>query len=109
MNTYPHHAGWKEADTSRDAAHAIEDSGKAGTLRSEVLRVLRLELQTHRTYSMTQWTEGMTADEIAAELGESPFSIRPRCTELLKQGKIEWTGERRKSSNGRLSKVWRLV
>src|SRR5690348_9901522 len=38
---YPESAGWKEPDTSKDAAEAVEGSGKARTLRAEVLRVLR--------------------------------------------------------------------
>jgi len=106
---YPRQAGWKEGDTSKSAAEAIEGSGRARTLRSAVKYTLLTQ------QNMCQWINaefagaGMTADEIAAELGESPFSIRPRITELRKQGLIEPTGERRKSSNGRMSHVWRLV
>jgi hypothetical protein len=35
--------------------------------------------------------------------------MRPRFTELHKAGKIEDTGERRTSSQGKTSAVWRLV
>ena len=101
---YPNTAGYTSPDTSKDAADAIEGSGKAQTLRNGVYRVLRVDSRTWPTYAV-----GLTADEIAAELGESPFSIRPRITELRKRGLIEPTGERRKSSNGRMSHVWRLV
>lgn len=114
---YPREAGFTEPTTSKDAAEAIEKSGKAQTLRSEVLRVLYVD-RACQCNLMMPWDfapslpsedTGMTADEIAAELGESPFSIRPRVTELSKQGLITRTGERRKSCNGRMSAVWRLV
>lgn len=108
MDTYPTRAGFTEHTTSKDAADAIEDSGKAQTLRDEVVRVLRIEQASAQRFIATK-AYGMTADEIAAELGESVFSIRPRVAELHKRGVIVKTGERRKSSNGRPSHVWRLV
>ena len=49
----------------------------------------------------------MTADEIAARLGASVLSIRPRVTELRKEGLIEPTGERRPNRSGRSANVWR--
>jgi hypothetical protein len=101
---YPESAGYTEPTTSKSAADTIEGSGRARTLREEVFRVLRLST---RLYGPA--CNGMTADEIAAEMGESVFSVRPRVAELHKQHLIEPTGERRKSSNGRASHVWRLV
>jgi hypothetical protein len=111
METYPNRAGFTDPTTSKDAADAVEGSGKAQTLRDEVMRVLRVNERTLRNQYFTAYSlpnYGLTADEIAAELGESPFSIRPRVTELAQRGLIERTGERRKSSNGRMSHVWRL-
>lgn len=101
---YPERAGYTELSTSKDAADAIETSGRADTLRRRVLLTLVVE----QRLDMTPWSPGLTADELAAEMGESVFSVRPRVAELHKQGLIERTGERRPSSNGRASHVWRL-
>jgi len=92
---YPDRAGYKAPGTSQDAANAIEGSGRAATLRAAVL----------------DWyaTHTGTSDECAASLGESPFSIRPRCSELVKQGRLVKTGERRKSSEGSASAVLALA
>lgn len=109
---YPERAGFTEETTSKLAADAIEESGKATRLRDEVVRTLGVCRSQHEL--MMPWDfappvdPGMTADEISAELGESVLSIRPRCTELLQRGVIERTGERRRSSTGRMQHVLRL-
>ena len=93
---YPEVAGAKErGGTSEDAATEIEDSGRAATLRSDVLLLLS--------------KGNYTADECAALLEKDILSIRPRLTELFKQDRIEKTGERRPSSRGKSSVVWRKV
>ena len=92
---YPDHAGYKTIGTSQDAANAIEGSGKAGRLRAAVLSYYA--------------ARNGTPDQCAAFLGESPFSIRPRCSELFTAGKLMRTGERRKSSNGRSQSVLSLA
>jgi len=92
---YPDRAGFKEQGTSRDAANAIEGSGRAANLRIAVLGFYA--------------RQSGTADEAAAALGESPFSIRPRVSELTKQGRLIRTGERRKSSEGGASAVLALA
>ena len=93
---YPDHAGCKErGQTSEAAANAIERKGKAATLRTKVLTALEL------------WN--LTADEAAERLGESVLSVRPRIAELSAQGKIEKTGQRRPSSTGAPSHVWKRV
>ena len=92
---YPDRAGFKEQGTSQDAANAIEGSGRAANLRIAVLGFYA--------------RQSGTADEAAAALGESPFSIRPRCSELVKQGRLVRTGERRKSSEGGASAVLALA
>jgi hypothetical protein len=89
--TYPHAPGYKVSGTSRDAAVAVID--RACTLRERVYDVL--------VYSPS------TADECAAMLGESVLSIRPRLSELLRMGKIENTGLRRKNASGHSASVWR--
>lgn len=80
-------------DTSMEAADAMAD--RAPILRARVLGVLA--------------TGNFTADEVAAQLGESVLAIRPRVTELAKVDRIADTGERRKNANGRRAIVWRLV
>ena len=51
----------------------------------------------------------MTSDEVAAVLAEHWGDIRPRFTELSKDGKVEDTGDRRPSARGNPAIVWRLV
>jgi predicted ArsR family transcriptional regulator len=91
---YPLFAGYKENTTSREAANAIEASGKAKTLREKV----EVFFATGRS---------ATADEVAEIFGERPLSVRPRISELYQLGKIERTGERRASSEGKPSHVYR--
>lgn len=80
-------------ETSLEAADAMAD--RAPILRARVLGVLA--------------TGNFTADEVAAQLGESVLAIRPRVTELAKAERIADTGERRKNASGRRAIVWRLV
>lgn len=94
--TYPRRAGYTEGTTSKGAAEAIEASGKATTLRERVEAFFR---RGHLA----------TADEVAAALGVSPFSARPRVTELYSLGVIERTGHVNPSANGRPSHVYRLL
>lgn len=107
--SYPDCAGYTDHETSKDAADAIEGSGRAQTLRSKTKRLLIDQRNTCMWIDGHFEGEGMTADEIAEALEEPILSIRPRVAELHKQGLIEKTGERRKSSNGRMSHVWKLV
>lgn len=94
--SYPHVAGSKESSTSREAAVAIEATGKAQRLRGLVLDWFRAG-------------NTGTADECTHALGEDILSIRPRCAELHKQGLICQTGERRRADGGRSAHVWRVV
>jgi hypothetical protein len=93
--SYPRRAGAKAAGTSREAADRIEAKGRAATLRSAVLGAFELGWQG-------------TADELAFRLGESVLSVRPRVTELGKQGLLEQTGERHRNQSGASASVWRL-
>lgn len=93
MSSYPNHAGFKDNTTSRAAAEAIEGSGRALTLRE-------------RVWSFFLQGRDATADEVAHELRESILAIRPRVSELFKQGKIERTGMKRRSDGGQSSHVY---
>lgn len=95
--TYPHRPGFKQGTTSRQAAERVSD---AAGLRARVL----VEIVA---------SPG-TADEIAARLGKSVLSIRPRVTELFKLGKIETAPHpsgigplSRPNASGRSALVWR--
>lgn len=66
----------------------------AATARNEVLAWLRAH------------PDGATADEIAIELRRSPFTVRPRCTELGRMGLIHDSAARRKNASGRNAIVW---
>ena len=83
------------SDTSEAAALSM--TRDAPLLREDVLRVL------------ARHPEGLTSDEIADELGESPLSVRPRTTELKQDGLIVDTGTRRANRSGRLAAVMRLA
>lgn len=96
MNRYPDQAGFKDATTSREAAEAIEKSGRALSLRERVNQFF----VAGRTG---------TADEVAHHLAEPILAIRPRVSELFKQGKIERTGMRRRSDGGHNAHVYRAV
>ncbi|MGD9539065.1 MAG: hypothetical protein AB7P52_17670 [Alphaproteobacteria bacterium] len=49
---------------------------------------------------------GLTADECAVRLKLSPFTTRPRCTELKEAGLIKDSGRRRKNRSGHGATVW---
>jgi predicted ArsR family transcriptional regulator len=91
---YPSSPGWKEPTSSKDAARAIKDRAKS--VRQRVLAFL-----TNR------YPASFTADEIAASLGESILTTRPRISELLSRGLIEPTEERRKNASGMSAHCWR--
>jgi predicted ArsR family transcriptional regulator len=81
-------------DTSVAAAEALQPDAK--TLREDVLRAIR---------ASGEW--GMTADEVAARLRLTPFTTRPRCTELRAAGLIVDSGQRRANASGRAAIVWK--
>ena len=91
--TYPASPGYKDQDTSKDAAESM--AGRAPTLRQKCFAEL---LQGQGT-----------ADEVADALGVSILAVRPRFTELLALGKIADTGRRRTNKSGRMAKVWYAV
>lgn len=88
---YPAVPGFKDGDTSRAAAASM--AGCAALLRRRCLESLR--------------TDGpATADEVAERLSLSILSVRPRFSELNRDGLIADTGERRANASGRSAKVW---
>lgn len=95
---YPHAPGTKARApaTSREAARRIAPG--AATLRTAVLAEFR-----------AAYPAGKTHDEIAAALGRSILSVRPRCSELHAAGLIEQTPNRRRNDSGMSAAVWRAT
>jgi hypothetical protein len=90
---YPQSPGWTEPTTSRDAAAKI--APRAKTIRDQVLLAFQVA-----------WPAGLTADDVAAKIGKSPFSVRPRCSELLALKEIMPTTRRRPNESGVDAIVW---
>jgi predicted Rossmann fold nucleotide-binding protein DprA/Smf involved in DNA uptake len=90
--TYPNTAGFKEqGGTSQEAAESID----AKTLRELALAEIV--------------KEPLTADEVAANLGQSVLAIRPRVSELHRAGAIYKTARRRVNRSGKKAVVWAKV
>lgn len=93
MTEYPHQPGTKsDDDTTKLAADYMR--GKSITLCRLVKSLLD--------------KESLTADECAARLSQPVLTIRPRLSELRKQGTIEDSGHRRKNASGVSAIVWRI-
>lgn len=92
---YPFHPGYKDLETSKAAADHIETH--AETLRQRVLQEIKNSIF------------GLTADQVAYHLGESPFSVRPRLTELHKRNLIKDSGTRAQNVSGMFAKCWVVV
>jgi predicted ArsR family transcriptional regulator len=94
--TAPYHAqpGFKErGNTSQRASERV--APHVSRLREKVL-------DGFRRYGPS------TADEIAGKLNLTPFTVRPRVSELARMGDIEDVKIRRKNESGHTATVWRL-
>ncbi len=90
---YPNRPGYKVPGPSLEAAIAAEP------------RCVRLR----RIIKERLAVQAMTADECAEAMSETPFSIRPRFSELVIWGEIEDTGVRRCNASGRRATVWMVA
>lgn len=88
---YPASPGHRRTATSRVAAERVKHRDKP--LREQVLELLATGRER-------------TADEIAAALGETVLSIRPRVAQLNKLGLIKDTGLTRQNESGLQATVW---
>tara|TARA_R100001594_G_scaffold150567_1_gene212404 strand:- start:32 stop:337 length:306 start_codon:yes stop_codon:yes gene_type:complete len=96
LELYPLTPGYKEPD---------------GASKENAKRQSREVLNFRRRKAMSffrAYPGGLTSDEVADLMNENILAIRPRVSELRAQGKIESTGQRRKSANGNASTVWRI-
>ncbi len=85
---------YPEAPGSKEKGAASEAAAKAIAETANRLRAFVLTEFVHAG------DVGMTADECAAVLGRDVLSIRPRCSELVKAGKIIKTPTRRATVRG---------
>jgi predicted transcriptional regulator len=95
MKRYPSSAGFKDEGTSKSAAELINAGVK--TIRQQVFDII-----------INKSIYGATPDEVAELLNLTPFTVRPRVTELYKLGRITRTKERRKNSSGLKAYVYVL-
>ncbi len=96
MSAYPDAPGHRGVDTSVAAAVAL--SPALGRLQSMALHAIR-----------AAGLRGLTADELAATLGMSRWSIQPRTSELKRKGLIRDSGQRRANVTGKDAIVWVAV
>jgi hypothetical protein len=93
---YPATAGYREGvDTSKAASESL-DSHVDG-LRRRVLEYIARRV------------DGATYDEVVVDLALTPQSVSGRIRELVLLGKIEDSGERRKTRSLRNARVYRAV
>jgi hypothetical protein len=92
---YPDAPGFKVPGPSEQAAEAMGST--ANKMRASVLA------------KIAECPNGATADEIAEQLNLSILSVRPRVSELNRNGEIEQTGARRRNASGMTATVWRIA
>lgn len=90
--TYPNHPGAKVDGPSQEAANNIAEH--AMTLRD-------------RVDALFDAGADLTADECAARLDEDILSVRPRVSELKRNGRIEDAGRRRCNKSGMTATAWK--
>jgi predicted ArsR family transcriptional regulator len=95
---YPDGPGYRRnaPETSREAAEAI--APMARNHRDQILAVIK-----------EAYPDSRSSDQIARAIGLSPYSVRPRVSELQAGGKVERTDDRTKNEGGRTVMLWRAV
>src|SRR3977135_527671 len=92
---YPDAPGFKVSGPSEQAA---ETMGSTAKKRGAVVLA-----------QVATYPGGATADEVAKDLNLSVLSVRPRVSELNRNGKIKQTGARRKNESGMTATVWQIA
>jgi hypothetical protein len=105
-----------QADLFGDPAehYPLYPGSKDNSLNSpsrKAAEVIALDAKTlrARAFRCVANSNGLTADEVAAEIGASILATRPRIAELRRLGLVAATDARRPSSTGTMSTVWRAV
>jgi predicted ArsR family transcriptional regulator len=94
--TYPNSPGFRVPGPSEDAANAI--TPLAAVLRDQVREVIA-----------THGPDSITADDIAHILNRSVLSVRPRVSELHREGDIRPSGTRGRNASGMTATQWVLT
>jgi hypothetical protein len=94
--SYPDTPGFKAIGPSSEAARKVTQH--ASTVRERVVQFLRLEHPA-----------SFKSDQIAARLGISFLSVRPRVSELHLPGEIKPDGTRCKNVSGMSAQCWRAA
>jgi hypothetical protein len=89
---YPDAPGFRVSGPSEQAAKAIAPIAK--TLRDLVRQTIAAS------------PGGLTADEVAVALNRSVLSIRPRVSELHRNGEIQQTDRRGTNESGLTATIW---
>jgi len=87
------------SETSKDAADAA--APKATTERERVHAFILAQQKVGQI--------GSTDEETAITLDMNPSTVRPRRVELLEQGRVQDSGQRRLTKSGRKAVVWEPV
>jgi predicted ArsR family transcriptional regulator len=90
---YPNAPGWKARDTAQAAAEAIAPQAK--TLRARIMDELR--------------KAPGTPEQIALRLKAPLMNVRPRCSELARQGLIVDSEARGTAMGGRKAIIWKVA
>jgi hypothetical protein len=70
--------------------------------------MLAVEIRAQVYAYLVAHPTGATADEIAAAINYSILTVRPRVSELRRQGRILDSGVRRKNISGKSAIVWKI-
>lgn len=93
---YPQVPGFKAGGASQEAAERIAPTARI--VRAQVLQRF-----------VEAYPGGLTADEVAANLKLSVLTVRPRVSELRRDGRLIVTGERRMNRSGMSATVLRYL
>lgn len=95
ISEYPFEPGFTNTTTSKQAANDLKPRQRQ--LQQRVLDSIRASVF------------GMTPEQVAEAIGESVYSVRPRCSELARKGLIEDSGRRGRTEFGKASISWKAI
>ncbi len=86
-------------DPSESSNPAAERAGRQAADKVGIATI------RERVFDCLWFSDGLTPDEVATRLGLSVLTVRPRCSELIRRGRIVDSGSRRANASGRKAKV----
>lgn len=93
---YPDHPGTKAGSPETAFKAADRVAGVAGSHRDLILAELQAE------------PNGLCSDEIGKRVGLTQYAVRPRISELYRDGKVARTEQRTVNAEGNSVMVWRV-